>query len=333
MGGKLSTQQKEIYYQVKVTLTESGKSFSKSFVNKFIKWLILRFPNVSAQDVRKMGFWKHVGAVLTEGTKKGDPSVKKGFMRIFLLVYDMVKEGADSRETREAEKSPSALFPPSPRPPRSENANRCVETSVSNPSSDSFHSCGCSQKCCTPSNPFPRPPRDEPPQDGGGRVAGVFVSSQDGQRSTAETPPSQVPPHTPVPDPPSLCPDPSSSSLAADQTPPRCCCRPPPTAPPLQVVPSAPPLEFAPPDPALLHTASPTSATPTQTSTPEPPDPAPRLLFPKLRPLVPMATGKAGRPKLRNRKQARIQTPCFSRQCCTTREGKTPDGNHFHTNA
>ncbi|XP_053823596.1 uncharacterized protein LOC128801605 isoform X2 [Vidua chalybeata] len=191
MGGKLSTQQKEIYYQVKVTLTESGKSFSKSFVNKFIKWLILRFPNVSAQDVRKMGFWKHVGAVLTEGTKKGDPSVKKGFMRIFLLVYDMVKEGADSRETREAEKSPSALFPPSPRPPRSENANRCVETSVSNPSSDSFHSCGCSQKCCTPSNPFPRPPRDEPPQDGGGRVAGVFVSSQDGQRSTAETPPSQ----------------------------------------------------------------------------------------------------------------------------------------------
>ncbi|XP_053788461.1 uncharacterized protein LOC128782239 [Vidua chalybeata] len=142
-------------------------------------------------------------------------------------------------------------------------------------------------------------------------------------------------PPTPVPDPPSLCPDPSSSSLAADQTPPKCYCRPPPTALPLQVVPSAPPLEVAPPTPTLLHTASPHGISHSHTNLhPRASGPCPPASsFPRAWPLVPMATGKVGRPKPGNRKQAEIQTPCFSRQCCTTREGKAPDGNHFHMKA
>lgn len=41
---------------------------------------------------KKKEFWRAVGVTLTQLMKRGYPSVKEGYMQLFLLIWDLYKE-------------------------------------------------------------------------------------------------------------------------------------------------------------------------------------------------------------------------------------------------
>nr|XP_021381194.1 endogenous retrovirus group K member 5 Gag polyprotein-like [Lonchura striata domestica] len=238
MGVTLTTQQKEIYKQVQEPLQRAGAKISKSLVKQFVRWLSVSFLEVTEQDVKDRQFWKRVGAVLSERTKAGDPSVKESFIRIFLLVYDIVKESADTQDAQGTEKGPIAS-PVTSCIPCFEKTNRADVVPVFNPSP--YH-----DFVPTAQNPCfsPFAPAVQPPQDGGGHAT-VPSSSQNSLLPVPaqNTPPALV--FLPLP-----IPNLNPSSLAVVH----------PTAPPLAVAP--PPLAPAPLHTALLAAATPTQGTP-----------------------------------------------------------------------
>ncbi|XP_059721842.1 uncharacterized protein LOC132337356 [Haemorhous mexicanus] len=69
--------------------------------------MFLKFPHATVEEVKNEKFWKAVGCLLTESTKKRDPAVKEGFMRLFLLIFEIVKNTAANHEL-ESKKCPSS---------------------------------------------------------------------------------------------------------------------------------------------------------------------------------------------------------------------------------
>lgn len=128
MGIRLSTQQKEIYVQVVGVLREGSSlregvgGFSKGLVKKFVRRIFFHFPTVSVRSVRDKDFWRGVGLALTEGTRRGDPSVKDGYMKLFVLIWEVVKDNGTGEIRRDDKRDSSAKSPVFPRalsPPRS----------------------------------------------------------------------------------------------------------------------------------------------------------------------------------------------------------------------
>ncbi|XP_053839742.1 pseudouridylate synthase TRUB1 isoform X1 [Vidua macroura] len=116
MGATLSTHQRELYIQVKEILREGGEGVPKSSVKNFVLWLFFTFPGISAEEVKKKEFWKGVDMRLTEGIKHGDPSIKGSFMKLFVLIWEVVKsEGTQDADRRGAEAQPSGKSPVFPK--------------------------------------------------------------------------------------------------------------------------------------------------------------------------------------------------------------------------
>lgn len=65
MGIRLSCTEKEVYFQVKITLRSGEKDFSKRDLKLFIKWLFVHFPNISVDSVSSLDFWDSVGRELS----------------------------------------------------------------------------------------------------------------------------------------------------------------------------------------------------------------------------------------------------------------------------
>lgn len=78
MGTQLSTQQREVYLQVVGVLREGGEKFPQSLVKGFVCWMF-KFPQIMAKEVRDENFWRTVGCLLTESTKRGDPTTTLRF--------------------------------------------------------------------------------------------------------------------------------------------------------------------------------------------------------------------------------------------------------------
>lgn len=99
MGEKLSAQQRGNYIQV-VGLLEGGwgEKFSKGLLKKFIHWLHLHFPRVSAVDIVSIPFWDRVGFKLTDLVNQGDTPTAK-FLPLFVQIWSpLIARGRMQRQ-------------------------------------------------------------------------------------------------------------------------------------------------------------------------------------------------------------------------------------------
>lgn len=77
MGARLSTTQKDVFYQVVGVLRVAGVKFSKGELKRFIKLLFLHFPKTTPEYVSSVLFWSNICTKFDNLARSGDTKVMK----------------------------------------------------------------------------------------------------------------------------------------------------------------------------------------------------------------------------------------------------------------